>query len=315
MSLESDNDALSGPQPETRVRRPSVEECLDCVEVTSFQRDYCPALQQFLSYTDESLQKYCKTAVEGDLSYLLKLAVAELRSSISVKHSLRNICDNLSTIIDSIQKLDSKVENCSLSSTAPRPVDGGVSGSSPGRLVDCSQTLNSQNTTPSAAQHSSNCDISHNFLILGVPESAGSSKAVRNAAEKDKIDNVLDLLEVKTYNIAHFHRRGKHNASYTKPRPFVVTFQHSWHTDLARAKAKNLKDTSYFAKEDCTPENRILEKALLSARYNLHRLGVDKSHLKIRNLKLCYNPNANVDMLLDHTKPAPDFFKLLPISN
>ena len=131
MSLELDNDALSGPQPATRVRLPSVEECLERVEVTSFQRDYCPTLQQLLSYTDESLQKYCNTAVKGDLSYLLKLAVAELRSSIYVKHSLRNICDNLSTISDSIQKLDYKVENCSLSSTAPQPVDGGVSGSPP----------------------------------------------------------------------------------------------------------------------------------------------------------------------------------------
>ena len=278
MSLESDNDALSGPQPATRVRLQSVEECLDRVEVTSFQRDYCPTLQQLLSYTDGSLQKYCNTAVKGDLSYLVKLAVAELRSSIYVKHSLRNICDNLSTISDSIQKLDYKVENCSLSSTAPQPVDGGVSGSSPGPLVDCSQTLNSQNTTPSTAQHSSNY-ISHNLLILGVPETAGSSKAVRNAAEKDKIDNILDLLEAKTYNIAHFHRRGKYNASHTKPRRIVVTFQRSWHTDLA--KAKNLKDTSYFVKEDCTPESRILGKSLLSARYNLHRLGVDKSHLKI----------------------------------
>ena len=95
MSLESDNDALSGPQPATRVRLPSVEECLDRVEVTYFQRDYCPTLQQLLSYTDESLQKYCNTAVKGDLSHLLKLAVAALRSSIYVKHSLRNICDNL----------------------------------------------------------------------------------------------------------------------------------------------------------------------------------------------------------------------------
>ena len=131
MSLELDNDALSGPQPATRVRLPSVEECLERVEVTSFQMDYCPTLQQLLSYTDESLQKNSNTAVNGDLSYLLKLAVAELRSSIYVKHSLRNICDNLSTISDSIQKLDYKVENCSLSSTAPQPVDGGVSGSPP----------------------------------------------------------------------------------------------------------------------------------------------------------------------------------------
>ena len=210
------------------------------MEVTSFQRDYCPTLQQLLSYTDESLQKYCITAVKGDFSYLLKLAVAELRSSIYVKHSLRNICDNLSTISDSIQKLDYKVQNCSFSSTAPQPVDGGVSGSSPGPLVDCSQTLNSQYTTPSAAQHSSNYDISHNLLILGVPETACSSKAVRNAAEKGKTDNVLDLLEAETYNIALFHRRGKYKASHTKPRPIVVTLQHSWHTDLARAKGRRI---------------------------------------------------------------------------
>ena len=155
MSLESDNDALSGPQPATRVRLPSVEECLDRLEVTSFQRDYCPTLQQLLSYTEESLQKYCNTAVKDDLSHLLKLAVAELRSTTYVKHSLRNICDNLSTITDSIQKLDYRVENCSLSSTAPEPMDGGVSGSSPGPLVDCSRALNSQYTTSSAARHSS----------------------------------------------------------------------------------------------------------------------------------------------------------------
>ena len=138
------------------------------MEVTSFQRDYCPTLQQLLSYTDESLQKDCNIASEGGLPQLLKLAVAELRSSISVKHSLRIMCDNLSTISDSIQKLEFKFENCSLSSTAPQPVDGGFSGFSPGPLVDCSKTLNSQYTTLSAAQHSSNYDISHNFLILGV---------------------------------------------------------------------------------------------------------------------------------------------------
>ena len=107
-----------------------------------FPEGLLPTLQQLLSYTDESLQKNCITAVKGDLSHLLKLAVAELRSSIYVKHYLRNICDNLSTISDSIQKLDYKVENCSLSSTAPQPVDGGVSGSPPpffGRLLTNAQ--------------------------------------------------------------------------------------------------------------------------------------------------------------------------------
>ena len=121
------------------------------------------------------------------------------------------------------------------------------------------------------------------------------------------IKEVFAKIEQNTVMIESAHRLGKKNESNTRPRPIEVKLSTEFDKRKVMANARLLKGTNLFVKPKLLWKDRLIEKALLSLRYDLTQNGFSKNLFRIRDLKLFYNGHH-----IDSTSPVKDIIRQLP---
>ena len=127
----------------------------------------------------------------------------------------------------------------------------------------------------------------HRVKIVGIQESEKKFTDARQFDDKTSIENILGKLEIKNANVADCFRAGKYDK--TRNRPLIVSFSSIWDARLIRSKAierKLYQSDSILILNELSPADRAVEKQLLAKRHEVIQTGVDKSRIKIRNLKL-----------------------------
>ena len=114
-------------------------------------------------------------------------------------------------------------------------------------------------------------------------------------------------IEQKTVMFESAHRLGKKSESNTRPRPIEVKLSTEFDRRKVMANARLLKGTNWFVKPKLLWKDRLIEKALLTLRYELTQNGFSKNLFRIRDLKLFYNGHH-----IDSSSPVNDIIRQLP---
>ena len=124
------------------------------------------------------------------------------------------------------------------------------------------------------------------------------------------IKEVFEKIEQNTVMIESAYRFGKKSESNTRPRPIEVKLSTDFDKRKVMANARLLKGSNLFVKPKLLWKERLIEKTLLSLRYELNRNGFSKNIFRIRDLKLFYNGHH-----IDSSSPVKDIIKQLPDLN
>ena len=83
----------------------------------------------------------------------------------------------------------------------------------------------------------------------------------------------------------------------SQDRALLVTFTNTWSARKCLAKSSHLKSFDYpmYISQSLTGEQRVMEKKILSTRYNMIQSGKLRADFKIRDLKL-YNKDELVQL-------------------
>lgn len=140
-----------------------------------------------------------------------------------------------------------------------------------------------------------NEDYKYRIKITGLPEINCNNFNSRCDSELKEVNDILVYLQLSDLKVADLRRVGKF-VSINKQRPLLVKFTSIWDVRKIISKVKLLKNYhkhKIFVTPDLSLSDREKEKAVLKARYILLTQRVDKSKLKIWNLKL-FNDNIEV---------------------
>ena len=143
-----------------------------------------------------------------------------------------------------------------------------------------------QPSKPIEVVQSNKYDHHYRVLISGISESKEKSFIGRQFADKEKVEEVFEKLNVNC-PIIERNRRGKFTDD--RQRKLIATFSSPWDARLVISSAiqKELFETDkILITTDLSPSNLAIERKLLSKRYELISNGVPKETLKIRYLKL-----------------------------
>lgn len=115
--------------------------------------------------------------------------------------------------------------------------------------------------------------------------------------DTENIANIVSFLGADVSSIVSIKRIGKPDNERKSPRPVLVTFKNQTSRNKILTAASKLKD--YASKVYIAPmlskEEYTIEQKLLKKRRDLINEGVERSELKIRNLKL-YQNNSPVEV-------------------
>ena len=103
------------------------------------------------------------------------------------------------------------------------------------------------------------------------------------------IKKVFEKIEQNTVMIESAYRLGKKSESNTRPRPIEVWLSTEFDKRKVMANARLLKGSNLFVKPKLLWKERLIEKTLLSLRYELTQNGFSKNLFRSRDLKLFYN--------------------------
>ena len=117
---------------------------------------------------------------------------------------------------------------------------------------------------------------------------------------------VFETIEQNTVVIESAYRLGEKSESSTRPRPIEVKLSTEFDKRKVMANARLLKGSNLFVKPKLPWKERIIEKTLLSLRYELTQNGFSKNLFRIRDLKLFYNGHH-----IDSSSPVKDIIKQL----
>ena len=128
--------------------------------------------------------------------------------------------------------------------------------------------------------------------LSGIPEA--SQGVHRLEHDQNEVRNILQHLgEYSDVNIENVFRLGKVGTTRNRPRMVIERFRNPYLASICFAKGYKLRDYggNVFIYKSLSPDEIELEKKLLKRRYELIQSGIDKSALKIRNLKVYENGN------------------------
>ena len=126
----------------------------------------------------------------------------------------------------------------------------------------------------------------YKIRISGIEEVDSKFFIDRQLHDKSKVENVLDDLNCSG-SVIETQRLGKFDKNRT--RNLLVTFGSVWD---ARKVIEKAIEKKYFLNKrvlitpELSPKDLLLERQLLAKRYELTRSGIDRSRLKIKNMRL-----------------------------
>ena len=208
------------------------------------------------------------TAAEDQLQQLIQETKTNVSSFDVMKHELLNevkaIKQSMTTFLE---RMNLKLESAHVQNTKNRP-----------------------ETAPTVSKKPAD-DNKHNTQLkfIGVAESAEKYNLNQKLNDKDAVDkNLADIgLNAKSSDCM---RLGKF--AEDKKRPILVTFDSVWDARICLSKAienRLFETNQILIVRALSREEQDIEKAILKKRFELIQSGIDRSQLKIRNLKLYNN--------------------------
>lgn len=222
-------------------------------------------------------------AVDIDMKVLLITMNDNVSNHIAqLRNELKLTADDLanfkSDINDKIHTLSAKINSIVDAQTLPTTNNIINTGNSQPNIKSIhDETLHTDN-------------YKYQFKLHGVAEPKDNNNHNRLNADLTVVKSVLDHLKLPNATICNIHRLG-HYAS-EKSRPIVVKLNTIWDVRTVFNNVSTLKSYTIpklYISKDLSFTERLLEKQLLRLRYELISKGVDKSNIKIRNLKLYVN--------------------------
>ena len=120
------------------------------------------------------------------------------------------------------------------------------------------------------------------IVLYNIPESSTPMKI--------QMCKLFEKLKIAPSRIKNLSRLGKFKPESTaRPRPVEIQLTSSYDRRITLSNAFLLKGTKIFVKPKLSWKDRIKEKDLLSKRYELIQLGLNRDSLSIRDLKLFHN--------------------------
>lgn len=228
-------------------------------------KNYYPSIDELVDANGEDFKCLTDKLTKDWLLCLLKDSIAHLRQAKSTIHSYSIIDDKIKKITEDNSTIVNKLNEISASQPIPRP------------LTEQFPTRRVQNATD---------DYNIQLKFVGVPEIDVKNPIAKQLQEKESIENIISDLGANS-EVADCRRLGRYDSS--KNRPVLVTFNNIW--DKRKCLNLAIQKKYYNHKRiliipELSPTDKLIEKALLRKRYDLINTGVDKSRLRIRNLKL-----------------------------
>ena len=111
-----------------------------------------------------------------------------------------------------------------------------------------------------------------------------------------QLEPFLKTLEIPSSVVKCARRLGERKAGqnkkssvHSRPRPIEVCLNSVFDKRLLMSNVSKLKSTAVFVKPKLCWKDRLIEKELLHARFEMVKKGADRSLFRIRDLKLFYN--------------------------
>ena len=121
------------------------------------------------------------------------------------------------------------------------------------------------------------------IVLYNIPESS-------TPHEDPNVQTFCEKLKIAPSRIKNLSRLGKFKPESTaRPRPVEIQLTSSYDRRITLSNAFLLKGTKIFVRPKLCWKDRIKEKDLLSKRYELIQLGLNRDSLRIRDLKLFHN--------------------------
>ena len=156
--------------------------------------------------------------------------------------------------------------------------------------VHVQNTKNRPETEPTASKKPAD-DNKHltQLKFIGVAESPEKYNLNQKLNDKEAVDEILaDIgLNAKSSDCMRLGKFAEH-----KKRPILVTFNSVWDARICLSKAienKFFETNRILIVRALSRDEQEIEKAILKKRFELVQSGIDRSQLKIRNLKLYNN--------------------------
>ena len=115
----------------------------------------------------------------------------------------------------------------------------------------------------------------------------------RQIYERESVEKIFSHMNLNNITITDCFRLGKFKTENIRPRTLIVTFASVWDQRKVISQCFQLKSYSekIFISPELSNEDKIKEKKLLNKRWQLIQSGVERQHLKIKNLRLFNNQN------------------------
>ena len=121
------------------------------------------------------------------------------------------------------------------------------------------------------------------IVLYNIPESS-------KPHEDPSVQTFCEKLKIVPSKIKNLARLGKFKPeSSARPRPVEIQLSSTYDRRITLNNSFLLKGTKIFVKPKLCWKDRLKEKDLLSKRYELIQLGINRDSLRIRDLKLFHN--------------------------
>ena len=250
---------------------------------TSGGKDYYPSIDELLAADSNGFKRLTGKLTKDSILCLLRDSLSHLKQAKSTS-------DRFSTLEN---KLDTLITNTETSPGVTPP--SASSGKS--TMADIFKA--------SLDERDYNEQVNKTIVFYNVEE----TKDV-NGNVDPTIKEVFEKIEQNTVMIESAYRLGKKSESNTRPRPIEVKLSTEFDKRKVMANARLLKGSNLFVKPKLLWKERLIEKTLLSLRYELTQNGFSKNLFRIRDLKLFYNGHH-----IDSSSPVKDIIKQLPDLN
>jgi len=224
-----------------------------------------------------------KSIVNDWMSHQAGLPRRDLTDS-TLAEDLDQLASAHCKIEKAVSDLSSKIETLQLQET---------------KLVDQIQTtshaLNKQTVQPTQ-QHP---DRKSNVVLYGINEC--SSRTTRHERQQSDIKAVLETLsnikvEINPDHIVDCFRLGKFQQSQSRPRPILIKLHRIMDVNTILA-SKSALPSPLIIKPDMSPEERVIEAALLKERWTLIKAGHNRKQIKLSNNRIFVNNRLHGEVI------------------
>ena len=212
---------------------------------------------------------------ESEIPYLCPNCMLSKQSNEITE--LKNLIKALTTQV--ITALTSQLAQSVSASAATIAVDNSITKSIP--------NSSHQVTRPSprpASQTPPQSERKFNVVIYGLPESQhGKPRLVRATEDLNKTSETLSKIDSNLGNLSirDCFRLGKYEQQHSRPRPVLVKLNRSVDTITILTKQSQYP-TGIVIKPDLSPQERNIQRIVMSERWKLIQSGIDRKQIKIR---------------------------------